>query len=283
MKKLNSCVMISLIFVLLAGCQKNSTTGSNNGAEGSLVVRITDGPFPISLVDEANVTISKIEIRKANENEGFPFITVSDDTHKLNLINLRNAITQDLPEVKIPVGTYNLVRLYVADASIVVGDKLEEEEQVYDLTVPSGAETGIKIFIDPPITIESGLTSELLLDFDLSKSFEVQGDPNTPAGINGFHFDPVIRAVNNMTTGRILGVVTDTASGALADAQVWVEQQSVIASTFTSSEGLYALMGLPAGTYSAYATKAGYDTVAVSNVDVVAGNRTPINFALTPQ
>jgi len=109
--------------------------------------------------------------------------------------------------------------VYVAEASIVLTDGQE-----FDLTIPSGAQTGIKIFINPPIEVEGGLTSEVLLDFDLSKSFEVQGDPNTPVGINGFHFTPVIRAANNTTSGRIIGSVLNTASIALENAQVWIEQ-----------------------------------------------------------
>jgi len=40
---------------------------------------------------------------------------------------------------------------------------------------------------------------------------------------------------------------------------------------------------LPAGTYSAFATKAGYDTVTVPNVEVIAGNQTLQDFTLTQQ
>ncbi len=33
----------------------------------------------------------------------------------------------------------------------------------------------------------------MTLDFDLEKSFVVQGNPNTAAGIKGFHFKPVVK------------------------------------------------------------------------------------------
>ncbi len=107
-----------------------------------------------------------------------------------------------------------------------------------------------------------------------------QGNPNTPAGIIGFIFKPVIRAVNVSFAGRLVGAVTDDASAPLTDAAVWVMQDSVVSFTYTNSNGLYALIGLPSGNYSAYATKTGYDTVVIQDVEIVAGNQTIQNFEL---
>lgn len=276
MKKLTYGMMFLLGIILFTTCQNDSSTDPVSGEQGTLLIKITDAPFPLSMVEEANVTINNIEIRRAQEYDEFPFITVFDDLTTINLIHLRNEITEDLAEIAIPVGDYNLVRLYIAEASIVLTDGRE-----FQLKVPSGAETGIKIFVDPAINVESGLTSELLLDFDLSQSFVVQGNPFTPAGIQGFIFKPVIRAVNITKAGRIVGTVTDTEAAAVAEAHVWVEQDSIVSSTFADSLGVYGLIGLPAGHYSAYATQTGYDTVAVSDVNVVAGNRTVVDFELT--
>lgn len=164
----------------------------------------------------------------------------------------------------------------MAAARIVLSDGNK-----FDLVIPSGAQTGLKIFIHPPITVIGGLTSELILDFDLSKSFEVQGNPNTPAGIKGFHFKPVIRAVNNSTAGRIVGTVVDNSANVIEEAQVWVEKDTVVSNTYTNAEGLYALIGIPAGIYTVRATKAGYDTVSVMDVKVLAANQTIVNFSLT--
>ena len=58
---------------------------------------------------------------------------------------------------------------------------------------------------------------------------------------------------------------------------------SVISSTDSDLNGSYALIGLPAGTYSAFATKEEYDTVTVPNVEVIAGNQTLQDFTLTQQ
>ncbi len=276
-------VLISVLvlsIVLALNCQKSANDSGSQGEIGYLLVKISDDPFPIDMVEEAIVTINEIEIRKANENgdDGNPFITVSEEERIYNLITLRNGLTADLPEIEIPAGSYDLIRLYISDADI----KLKTGEE-FDLKVPSGAETGIKIFIKPELVVEGGLTSELLIDFDLSRSFIVQGNPNTPAGIKGFNFKPVIQAMNLSTTGRIVGMVTDTSAVAIENAEVWVEQDTVVATTFSELSGGFEFLGILAGTYDLFATKTDYDTVSVEDVVVVAGNRTIVNFELVPE
>src|SRR3990167_5116760 len=76
-----------------------------------------------------------------------------------------------------------------------------------DVTIPSGDASGLKVYIDPPLEIRTGAVSELMLDFDVSKSFVVQGNPETPAGIKGFHFKPVVRVGNSSVHGTISGEV----------------------------------------------------------------------------
>lgn len=266
-----------LFFLILFGCEK----GVDNSDTGTLSIKLTDAPFPIDMVSEANVTINKIEVRKdQSESEGNPFLVLSEDEFTYNLLDLQNGITADLIEIEVPVGDYNLVRLYVSSANIKLTDAT-----VYNLEVPSGDETGIKIFVEPSIRVVGGLTTELVLDFDASQSFVVQGDPFTPAGINGFIFTPVIRAANVSISGSINGKVVDD-SNVLEDANVWILDNGNTYSSFTGSEGLYILSNIPEGTYTVNATKKTvdleYDTVSVENVEVVAGNVTQLDdFILT--
>ena len=268
-------IITTLVLVFMVRCGDDNVSG---GDVGTLVVRLTDAPFPIDLVDEANVTINKIELRESADGDD-PFLTLVENAQlPFNLLDLQNAVTGDLVQIEIPVGSYNLVRLYVSEANVILKDGTN-----FDLTVPSGAQTGIKIFIQPAIEVVGGLTSELLLDFDVGKSFVVQGNPNTPAGINGFIFTPVIRAVNMSTAGRITGLVRDNSSAVLPNAEVWIEQESVVSTTFTDETGAYALIGVPAGDYSVYTTKADHDTVSASGLVVVAGNETQQDFELTPK
>ncbi|MEA1898356.1 MAG: DUF4382 domain-containing protein [Bacteroidota bacterium] len=274
--KRNNLIVIGLIVTILlsaVSCNKNDMSDGY----GTLKLSITDAPFPVEFIEEAIVTITKIEIRQMDESEGYPFITVFDDTVDINLIELRNGVQAELSEVEIPAGNYDLIRLYVDKASISIKDF-----ETYDLKVPSGAQTGIKIFLDPHIRVAGGLT-EILLDFNLDKSFVLKGNINTPAGIKGFNFKPVIRAVNNSTAGSVQGVVSDTSEVLLANAEVWIEADTVVATAYSDTTGFYAMLGIPEGVYSLYATKENYDTIMYSDVEVVAANYTVKDFILTPK
>ena len=267
--------LLGVTLLFFGGCQEfiyNPT-----GETGRLVLKVTDAPFPIDLIEEASVTITRVEIRSKNDTMGYPFLTVFEGNREFNLLELRNGITGELANVEIPAGEYDLVRLYVDHASITV-----KEQDTYSVKVPSGQETGIKIFIEPGLTVMGGLTSEVLLDFNLEKSFVLQGNMNTPAGIKGFIFKPVIRAVNTTRAGVVQGVVMDADSAMLENVSVWIETDTVVSSAFTDAEGYYAMPGIPAGTYSMSAVKEGFDTVTVPEVMIVAGNLTNQDFILEP-
>ncbi len=254
---------------------------TGDGDTGTLSVVLTDAPFPADLVAEANVTIDSLSIREKGGGDGDPFLTLSTDQRTFNLMDLRNGTIDSLvAELDIPIGTYNLMRLYIGDASVLLNSG-----DTPSLTVPSGDESGLKLFIKPDLLVGTDERVEILLDIDVSKSFVVQGQPHSSEGITGFTFKPVVRAVNQSTAGRLVGTVTDTSAAAnpIPDAQVWVELDSVISSTFTDIlTGDYQLIGLPAEIYTAHATVAGHDTVSFTNVEIKAATDTNLDFALTP-
>jgi len=47
-----------------------------------------------------------------------------------------------------------------------------------------------------------------------------------------------------------------------------------MATTFADTLSYYAIIGVPAGTYSIFANKDGYDTVKFEGIKVIAGNKT---------
>ena len=271
-KRLTIFTTITFAFIVALGLNGCSTTEEDG--TGTLSILLTDAPFPTDLVDEANVTIIKLEAREADGGEASPYLTLSEDTQTYNLLDLRNGVTASLASLDVPAGSYDLFRLYVSEGSVMMKDGT-----THNLTVPSGARTGIKLFVSPAIEVVNGLTSDLILDFDVENSFISQGQGDM---ITGFLFRPVIRAVNASTVGRVVGGVSDTLAVALADARVWVAQDTVVSTSYTDAVGNYAILGLPAGSYTASATLAGYDTVAVA-VEVAAGSQTSADFELTPQ
>ncbi|MBI4551505.1 MAG: DUF4382 domain-containing protein [Candidatus Latescibacteria bacterium] len=265
--------LVLLVFLgFLAGCG-NPT----NSQTGRMRVVMTDDPFPAAYVSSAMVTITKVEARNQSA-DGSPFVTLSDQTKTYNLLTLQNGITTELANLEVLAGTYDQFRLFVGAASVTLTDG-----RTFNLTVPSGASSGLKVNISPAIEVSSQLSAELTLDFDLSKSFVAQGNLTTAAGITGFLFKPVIRCTNTSTTGRITGTVRDTSNVALEGVTVSAIQDTVVSTTLTSSTGQYALVALPAGTYTVKAEKTGYITLQQSGASVTAGNATTLNFQMTPQ
>ncbi len=274
MKKLTS-VAFSIAIIIGGFVSCETATDTNDTEEkGTLSVRLADGPFPIDLVSAATVKIHRVVIREKDEsNEGHPFITLTSESKTYNLLDLQNGVTASLAELEIPAGDYDLLRLYVDSAGITLrnGDS-------YEVFVPSGAETGIKIFIDPAIPVQGGLTSELLLDLDVGKSFILRGNLDSPAGVVGFNFKPVIRATNLSTSGRITGTVSDsTGTPVTGPSQVWAAQDTVVSNTFTDETGSYALIGLPEGIYAVSAI-VHEDTITTDGVEVVAANLTTLDL-----
>jgi len=283
MKKIKLLLgILTVLGILFAtGCQDMDNSADNDRL-GKLVIKLTDAPFPIDMIDSAMVTIVKVEVRKKSEGEeeGYPYITVMEDPLKFNLLDLRNGVTADLAEMEIEPGNYDLIRLYVDEASLSV-----KEGETYDLKVPSGSQTGIKIFIEPDLHVSGGLTSDVLLDFNVEKSFVLKGNTKSPAGIKGFNFKPVIRAVNNTTAGTIEGHVLNSDT-VLQNASLWLEQiidQDTfdITSAFTDSMGYYGMPGILAGFYTISATLEGFDTVTFDGLEVIEGNLTVQDFTLT--
>lgn len=274
--QLGMILLVSALFGLTA-CQENSDTMEAN--KGRLVVKLTDAPFPIDLIDQALVTIDKIEIRKAsdslsNEEEGVsPFIVLSQETQQFNLLDLRNGITADLLAMTIDTGKYDLIRLHVTETQMILKDGT-----TFKLKVPGN---GIKIKINPTLVVDGGVISEVLMDFDVSKSFAIQGNIKAKNGIKGFTFKPVVRAVSQQKSSGISGKVVDTTGAPVAQASVeLIQGDSVLTSSLTNEAGEYAMIGIPAGNYKMVCGKEGFTSKNVSEVEVELKHKTIQNFEL---
>ncbi|MBT8178158.1 MAG: DUF4382 domain-containing protein, partial [Eudoraea sp.] len=246
---------------------------------------------------EANVTIFKIEARYKKDDDGMddemdtendssedggrPFITLMEIDKDINLLELTNGVTENLVDMEVPAGEYDLIRIYVRGVNVLLKDG-----RMFDLKVPSGPQTGIKVFIDPPLVVAGGLTADLLLDFDVSRSFVARGNPNKEE-FNGFNFKPVIKASNLTTSGSLAGNVfttlEDETQEALEGAQVALYIADTLnTSTFSNEDGSYMVMGLEAGSYTVEVQLDTYETQTVEGVSIIAGNKTIQDFELVP-
>lgn len=277
-----SMMLLAGILIFVTACNENDD--SAKAGKGTVVIKLTDAPFPVSLVDQALVTIDKIEIRSTvevenaeGEIENETLYTVLFEGEKVvDLLDLQNGITTDLLSMDIDAGSYDLIRMHVTSSEVILKDGTS-----FDLKIPSGSSSGLKIKISPELVVESGVESEVLLDFDVSKSFMVQGNMNTPAGIKGFMFKPVIRAMCQKYSGIIEGKVFENVTTPVAEAHVQIiVADTVYSSALTDATGSYSLIGLPAGNYKMVCEKEAYTPVLVDLVTVKARETTVQDFLL---
>lgn len=279
-------ILVSLFF---SGCSEDLST---EDGMGRLTVHLTDAPFPYDLISEANVTIFKVEARyKGDSMEGDEnmeddvnsFIVLMEEEKNFNLLNLTNGTTETLADIDVPAGSYDLIRIYVKGVNVVLTDG-----STFDLKVPSGEQTGIKVFIKPSIEVSGELSSDLLLDFDVGRSFIPKGNSKNIDGINGFNFKPVIKACNMSFAGTISGLVStmmDDEIIGLENATVSVLEKGTLDPIMTAStneDGNYTIMSLDAGSYDVMVELEGYETQTKEEITIVAGNKIIQDFDLVP-
>lgn len=282
-------LMLSLFLGLMYGCSESFDNDEfETNQTGSVSISLTDAPFPSDLVAEANVSIDwvklkRIEVETSEEDSASLFIKldVQDTFNLLDLINGEKTILGVLDSI--PVGEYSEIRMHVVEANIMLNDS-----SVYDMKIPSGNSSGLKIKIKPALIVEENVESEILLDFDASRSFKVKGNVKN---IKGFMFRPVIRAVNLSQTGEIFGSVTESVAGGegtgIKNAHLYLTAEvgteiDTIASAKTSADGLYKIIGIPEGDYSLSCVKEEYESDPnIVVISILTGDIKEQNFTLT--
>lgn len=301
-----------LVFVLFVSCEdENAGANLEEQQMGQLTLRLTDAPFPFDLVAEANVTIFKVEAKlqddddEEDENsedssdamdstddsdsadddamddddEDSSFVVLMEEEIRVNLLELTNGTTQQLADLEVPAGRYKEIRVFVKDAEVVLTDG-----STFDLSVPSGSSSGIKLKLRPSVVVDGAIPTDLLLDFDVSRSFVAQGNSMTLEGINSFIFKPVIKVSVDRETGSLLGKVATLAGESevpVHGAEITIIAGDTINTTaFSDLDGSYKIMGLSPGMYKALAAKEGYVTSDSLSFSISEQSNTELNFLL---
>ncbi len=226
--------LVCLAFVL-GGCGGGGAgTGSVGGGSGTLAIHLSDAGG--NGITAANLTITKIEAHIGSKWE-----TVFTGSQTVNLLDLRNT-DMVLGSALVTAGNYTQVRIFVSNATVT------DATGVHSVTIPSGLQTGIKVNLN--YTVNPNVITDILLDFNVGKSFILQGN-----GV--YRLQPVIPAVIKILSG--------TATGTVSDAGGLVEGASVTAiytagssyplltevnGTFTQADGRFKVWALLPGTYT---------------------------------
>lgn len=284
MKSLTSAL---LFLALLLGCSGGGG-GNPGGATGTLNLIATDAPFARDLVTQARIAVTKISIHgNANADSGFRTLYEGAPLD-LDLLNLQNGVTQALVSSTLPVGDYRQLRLFVSDASLTLTNGNVYSTANGTLKLTSQENSGFKVFVEPPINVTTQVAASLLLDFDLSKTFQPI-PANDALNASTYKLKPVIKVSNLAVSGELRGVVTmDNGSGqpiGVDGATVYVllpgelDPNNSVATTGTAPDGRYAVLGLDPGFYDVLATQ-GTLQGRVDGQLVVTGNVTAVDVAI---
>jgi len=187
---------ILLLAVLVSACSQVDNSISGNG-DSAVRIFLTDAPS--DYIASAEVTISSVRLVPDDEDTGWvELLDAEESPMTFDLLELQDGVNALLAEKLVPAGTYSQLRLLVEDATVTLIDGYEFEDGTVTQTllVPSGTQTGIKVHTNGVIEAEEGLVTVMVIDFDVDQSFVINGDPETPAGINRILFTPELVEVS---------------------------------------------------------------------------------------
>jgi hypothetical protein len=279
-------VIVPLAFAPFSACGGGGGGGSStgSGSAGTVNVQMTDAPYPISALASALVTVTEVSLQGPSSNG---FVTIFSGSKSVDLLSLRNGLTDLLTTAAVGSGSYDQARVVFDSGTVTLQDG-----RTFTLKAPSASTAGIKVFISPPLEVVGGISQDLILDIDLASSFEqIPGSATSAQGIMNFLFHPVVRAVNASKVGRITGHVFSDNKTPLdpsddtpvANASVHVQMSgTTIGTALTAADGSYAVIGLAPGTYDVVVEATGFQTKTVSSQTVTAGNATTVDLRITP-
>lgn len=270
--------------------------GSSNGGTGTLSLSLTDAST--DRYRAVYITIDEIQVHLGgNENSpnSWTSIDMPQSPITLDLLQLVNGVREDLGLAQLSSGQYTQLRMIIGrqpDNSInvlsqahpyanYVIDNLTPANS-YELKIPSGYNTGIKIVNGFEISPDQ--TTELVLDFDACRSV-------VEAGSSGnWILKPTIKVAELDTYAIIQGTVTTDGTngieGALVSAQSYDgsavepnDQVIVETASITDEFGNYMLFVRP-GEYNLVCYKEG-KLPKTTRITPSAGTLSDANFTLT--
>jgi hypothetical protein len=182
---------LSACALLLVSCGGGGSA-STSMSMSTLNLGLTDAP--VSGVTKVWIQFTGVEVKPASGN---PIDFMFSPDKGFDLLSLQGGATAIfLNGTTVPPGQYEWVRLMV-DTKPGASYVMDSTGQ-HDLTIPSGAETGLKLV--QGFTMPVGGVANFTVDFVLSKSLIA------PQGLSpDYLLKPVLRLVDNTQVGTISG------------------------------------------------------------------------------
>lgn len=306
-RTLNSKTAFSVISIssllALGGC----LGGNSSGSSGNLTLGITDAP--IDGAQHVYVQFSGLELHGSSAgsvtlnfcadpaNVNNTVVSTSacakSKPRQIDLLDLNSGKSDELISGHtLEAGHYQWVRLMVDTAGQLDSYIVLSDGTTHELTIPSGAETGLKLVHGFDVAV--GGNVNFTIDFDLRKSVHT-ADGN-------YMLKPALRLLDNLQVGSIAGTVSANlltscnspavyvysgASVTPTDVSTSVTTGPITSAAVNLTDNTYKAAFLEAGNYTVAFTCAAMDDPAVmnmltfsgtSNVTVTANTKTAHNF-----
>lgn len=160
---MKTLIKITLSFFLLMSLMLSFNSCKKEEQRGAMTVKMTDAP-----ADYLKVYVEVVGVQVHSETNGWMHLPVNVGIY--NLLDLQNNASVILASnAQLPSGKINQMRLILG-----TNNSLVTLQGTFDLKVPSGDETGLKININE--TIMPNHTTVILLDFDAAASVVDKGN-----------------------------------------------------------------------------------------------------------
>ncbi len=270
---------LGLVAAGLAACGGG---GSSGAQQGTLKLAMTDAPA--CGYDHVYVTVTKIRVHQSADagtnDAGWSELAIAP--RRIDLLGLTNGVLQELGSLPLPAGSYQQIRLVLADnpsnptPSHPLANALVPSGSTSEiaLTTPSGQQSGFKLKANFDVT--GGQVADMVLDFDACKSVVKAGNSGN------YNLKPVVAVIRRLTT-EIVGYVDPTL--ALNTVVSTRDPDNNLRATVPdATTGKFVLAYLPESTnYTVVVAGRNLTTVAVTGVPVsIASGITTLNTSADP-
>ncbi len=205
MKRIMFAASVLIGSITIGACGGSDTAPKGTG---TLVVQLTDAPFPTDSVKSVDIFVVRVDgrvedvddasadthVATETESEGDGWKTLATPNASINLLELQNGVVSTVGEAKIDAASYRGFRLVIdpskSSVTLKNGQVLTNTSSP-SVMFPSASRSGIKIALASPVVVGEDGKTTMVVDFDVAGSFVMRGNSLAQ---NGLLFKPVIRA-----------------------------------------------------------------------------------------
>lgn len=219
-------VLVFTLMIVCAGFIIQSCKKNNQVSQGQMEVRMTDSPGDfVSL----NVEILKIEAYL--ENSGW--VTINETSKEINILDLTNGAEVTIASaITVQPGTYTKLKLTFSGENSLTFNGSNGSNTV---NLSFGSNFSGQVEVPIHCQVSSGVTSSILLDFNVGSSIAQTGGAYT--------LNPVIAEITDPGTG-LQGQVSGASHAAIS-----LSNSFYTGSTYINQNGYFMIRGVPDGTY----------------------------------